>query len=119
MIGLQPCKYRYGTFHQDIVDAICKLPDLPPALPQSLDDETDALIYQLDYPTLTLLAKRNNEKLENFIRAQVSEKLPIEWIRPLMLLACNPSLHHAVALTLDPATDGLFVLGNNAVVASK
>ncbi|KAG0029788.1 hypothetical protein BGZ82_007732 [Podila clonocystis] len=113
------------------------------------DEETRALIHQLDYPTLTLLAKRyhnfdysrgqiqerlrvssdatsayfankgNNEKLENFIRAQVFEKLPVEEIRPLVLLTRNPSRHHAVTLRLDPATDGLFVLGNNAVVASR
>ncbi|KAK3811376.1 MAG: homing endonuclease-domain-containing protein [Linnemannia elongata] len=141
-------EYRYGFFHQDVVDAIHKLPDLPPVLPLN-PDETRALVRQLDYPTLTLLAKRyhnfdysrdqmherlrvsnavicayfsnkgNNEKMETFMRSQIFEKLPAEWIRPLVLLTRNPSRHHAVTLSLEPATDGLFVLGNNAVVTSK
>lgn len=142
-------EYRYGLFSQDIVAAVHKLPNIPSVLLQNPDKETQALIYQLDYPTLTLLAKRyhnfdysrdqihgrlrvlpnaisayfagkgNNEKLENFMRAQVFEKLPMEEIRSLVLLTRKQSCHHAVALKLDPATDGLFVLGNNAVVASR
>ncbi|KAF9994740.1 hypothetical protein BGZ80_007735, partial [Entomortierella chlamydospora] len=141
-------EYRYGPFNQDVVTAILKLPDLPLVLPQN-PKETHALIYQLDYPTLTLLAKKyhnfdynydqirerlgvsrvaisayfankgNNEKLENFMRAQIFKKMPIKEIRPLVLLARNPSQHHAVALRLDPTTDGLFVLGNNAIVTSR
>ncbi|KAF9203056.1 H(+)-transporting V1 sector ATPase subunit A [Podila verticillata] len=137
-------EYRYVSFNQDVVTAIHKLPDLP-----SNPEETRALMSQLDYPTLTLLATRyhnfdfsrdqiherlsvpnnaisayfankgDNDKLKNFMRDQVFEKLPIEVIHALVLLARNPSNHHAVALTLDPATDGLFVLGNNAVVTSK
>ncbi|KAF9324988.1 H(+)-transporting V1 sector ATPase subunit A [Podila minutissima] len=142
-------EYRYGAFHQGVVDAIHRLSDLPSVLPQNPDEETRALIHQLDYSTLTLLAKRyqnfgysrdqiherlsvpinaisaylankgDNEKLDNFMRDQVFEKLPIEVIRRLVLLAHNPHSHHAIALTLDPASDGLFVLGNNAVVTSK
>ncbi|KAG0377718.1 hypothetical protein BGX24_005553 [Mortierella sp. AD032] len=142
-------KYRYGAFHQDVVNAIHSLPDLPTVPPQNPDEETRALIHQLNYSALTLLAKRyhnfgysrgqiheilsvpiaaisayltnkgDNEKLKNFMRDQVFEKLPIEVIRPLVLLARNPSSHHAVALAQDPVTDGLFVLGNNAVVSSK
>ncbi|KAF9325100.1 H(+)-transporting V1 sector ATPase subunit A [Podila minutissima] len=141
-------EYRYGTFRQDVVAAIQGLPDLPPVLPLNLD-ETNALVRQLNYLTLALLAKRyhnfshshkqirerlgvsstitsayfankgNNEKLENFMRAQVSEKLPVEEIRRLVLLTRNSFRHHAVTLSLDPATDGLFVLGNNAVVTSR
>ncbi|KAF9556636.1 H(+)-transporting V1 sector ATPase subunit A [Mortierella alpina] len=141
-------EYRYGTFCQEVVAAVHKLPDLPPELPLN-QEETTALVRQLDYPTLALLAKRyqnfghshkqvrerlgvsstitsayfsnkrNDKKLENFMRAQVSEKLSIEEIRRLVLLTRNPSRHHAVALSLDPATDGLFVLGNNAVVTSR
>lgn len=141
-------EYRYGLFRQDVVAAISMLPDLPPVLPVN-PDETHALVRQLDYPTLALLAKRyhnfdhsqlqirerlgvsfiatsayfankgNNEKLDNFMRDQVSKKLPVEEIRRLVLLTRNPSLHHAVTLSLDPATDGLFVLGNNVVVASS
>ncbi|CAO3568649.1 unnamed protein product [Mortierella alpina] len=141
-------EYRYGTFCQEVVAAVHKLPDLPPEKPLS-PDEITALVRQLDYPTLALLAKRyhnfghshkqireilgvsstitsayfsnkrNDKKLENFMRAQVSEKLSIEEIRRLVLLTRNPSRHHAVALSLDPATDGLFVLGNNTVVTSR
>jgi hypothetical protein len=142
-------EYRYGFFNQDVVAAVHKLPDLPSELPQNPDEETRALIRQLDYPTLTLLAKRyhnfdfsrdqiherlrvstatitayfsnkgNNEKMEDFLRDLVFEKLPVEVIRPLVPLIRNPSRHHAVALRLDIATDGLFILGNNAVVASR
>ncbi|KAF9118082.1 hypothetical protein BGW39_001493 [Mortierella sp. 14UC] len=142
-------EYRYGAFHQDVANAIHSLPDFPTVPPQNPDEETRALIHQLNYSTLTLLVKRyhnfgysrgqiherlsvpiaaisaylankgDNEKLKNSMRDQVFEKLPIEVIRPLVLLARNPSSHHAVALTLDPVTDGLFVLGNNAVVSSK
>ncbi|KAF9994468.1 H(+)-transporting V1 sector ATPase subunit A, partial [Entomortierella chlamydospora] len=50
-------EYRYGPFNQDVVTAIHKLPDLPLVLPQN-PEETHALIYQLDYPTLALLAKK-------------------------------------------------------------
>ncbi|KAG0260578.1 H(+)-transporting V1 sector ATPase subunit A [Linnemannia exigua] len=112
-------------------------------------EETRVLIRQLDYPTLSLLAKRyhnfeyshdhirerlrvssivisaylankgNNKKLENFVRDQLFEKMPVEEIRPLVLLTRNPSRHHSVALRLDPVSDGLFVLVNNAVVASR
>lgn len=107
------------------------------------------MIHQLDYPTLTLLAKRyhnfdysrdqilerlrvpavaiaayfankgNNEKLDTLMRSQVFEKMPVEEIRPLVLLTPNPPRHHAVTLRLDLATDGFFVLGNNAAVASR
>ncbi|KAF9115968.1 H(+)-transporting V1 sector ATPase subunit A [Mortierella sp. 14UC] len=141
-------EYRYGSFNQDVVAAIHKLPDLPLVPPQN-PEETRVLIRQLDYPTLSLLAKRyhnfeyshdhirerlrvssivisaylankgNNKKLENFVRDQLFEKMPVEEIRPLVLLTRNPSRHHSVALRLDPASDGLFVLGNNAVVASR
>ncbi|KAF9375092.1 hypothetical protein CPB97_011697 [Podila verticillata] len=141
-------EYRYGSFPQHAAEAIHKLPDLQPVLPRNPNEETRDLIHQLDYPTLTLLAKRyhnfgcshdqirerlrvspsaisayfsNNsthKKLEDFMRAQLFEKLPVEEIRPLVLLARNPPRHHAVALRLDPATDGLFVLGNNTVVTS-
>ncbi|KAF9342152.1 H(+)-transporting V1 sector ATPase subunit A, partial [Mortierella sp. AD094] len=51
-------EYRYGAFHQGVVDAIRRLSDLPPVPPQNPDEETRALIHQLDYSTLTLLAKR-------------------------------------------------------------
>ncbi|KAF8982895.1 hypothetical protein BGZ52_001415, partial [Haplosporangium bisporale] len=53
------------------------------------------------------------------MRAQVPEKLPVELICQLVLLTRNPSCHCAVTLRLDPATNGLFVLGNNAIVASR
>ncbi|KAG0274596.1 H(+)-transporting V1 sector ATPase subunit A [Linnemannia exigua] len=111
-------KYRYGAFHQDVVNAIHFLPDLPTVPPQNPDEETRALIHQLNYSTLTLLAKRYhnfgyNREIELPspptlpTKDQVFEKLPIEVIRPLVLLARNPSSHHAVALTLNPVTDGL------------
>ncbi|KAF8930221.1 H(+)-transporting V1 sector ATPase subunit A [Haplosporangium gracile] len=141
-------EYRYGSFNQDLVAAIHKLPDLPLVLLQN-PEETRALIRQLDYPTLSLLAKRyhsfgyshnhirerlrvsftvisaylankgNNKKLENFMRDQLFQKMPAEEIHPLVLLTRNPPRHHSVTLRLDPASDGLFVLGNNVIVASR
>ncbi|KAF9957629.1 H(+)-transporting V1 sector ATPase subunit A, partial [Mortierella alpina] len=143
------CEYRYSAFVDDVVRAIDQLPDLPPEPPRNPNDETRALIRQLGRSTLTLLVKRYQKfglrgdqiserlgvpggdvsaylsnkrevkKMDTFFSNEILEKVPIQWIRPLVLLVRNPPRHHAVALSLDPETDGLFVLGNNAVVASR
>ncbi|KAF9322589.1 H(+)-transporting V1 sector ATPase subunit A [Podila minutissima] len=142
-------EYRYGLFHQDIVAAIHSLPDLPLVLPQNPVEDTRTLIQQLESSTLKLLAQRysnfglsykemnerlgvplttiaayfsnkgNNDKLDRLLRDRVFEKIALEDIRRLVLLTRNRSRHHVVSLTLDPNTDGLFVLGNNAVVTSR
>ncbi|KAG0279026.1 H(+)-transporting V1 sector ATPase subunit A [Linnemannia gamsii] len=123
-------EYRYESFSQDIIAAVHDIPDLPSELPQNPNNETRSLIHRrgqiqerLRVSSIAASAyfanKRNNEKLENFIKGQVFEKLPLEEIRRLVLLTRRRSRHHVVALTLDPATDGFFVLGNNAVVASR
>lgn len=142
-------EYRYGLFRQDSVADVYRLPDLPLVPPQNPVEDTHTLIRQLESSILKLLAqrycnfglihremnqrlgvplttitayfanKRSNEKLDNLLRDQVFKKLPLEEIRRLVLLTRSRSRHHVVTLILDPNTDGLFVLGNNAVVASR
>ncbi|KAF9956749.1 hypothetical protein BGZ70_009790 [Mortierella alpina] len=142
-------EYRYGLFREDMVSAIHGLPDLSLVPPENPVDITHTLIQQLESSTLKLLAQRyrnfglshkemneslrvplttitayfankaNNETLDNLLRDRIFEKLSLEEIRRLVLLTRKRSRHHVTSLTLDPNTDGLFVLGNNAVVASK
>lgn len=142
-------EYRYGLFREDMVAAIHGLPNLSLVPPQNPVEITHILIQQLESSTLKLLAQRyrnfglshkemnerlgvplttitayfankgNNEKLDSLLRDQILEKLSLEDIRRLVLRTRNQCRHHVVTLTLDPNTDGLFVLGNNAVVASK
>ncbi|KFH61872.1 hypothetical protein MVEG_12301 [Podila verticillata NRRL 6337] len=136
---------RYGAYHQDIIADIHKLPDLPPQPPQNPVEITHALIRQLESSTLKLIAKiycnfglshqemnnrlgvlvytiaayfankGNNKKLDNLLRDQVFEMLPLKEIHRLVLVTHNQSRHHVVSLILDPDTDGLFVLGNNTI----
>ncbi|KAF9369039.1 hypothetical protein CPC16_004850 [Podila verticillata] len=101
---------RYGAFHQDIIADIHKLPDLPLQPPQNPVEITHASIQQLESSTLKLIAKiycnfglshqemnnrlgvlvytiaayfankGNNKKLDNLLRDQVFEMLPLKEI---------------------------------------
>ncbi|KAF9926918.1 H(+)-transporting V1 sector ATPase subunit A [Mortierella alpina] len=66
-------EYRYGLLHQEVVDAIHRMPNIPAALPRNQDEETRALINQSDYPTLTLLGKRYHNFDHN--HDQIHERL--------------------------------------------
>ncbi|KAF9306245.1 H(+)-transporting V1 sector ATPase subunit A [Mortierella antarctica] len=141
-------EYRYSAFDLDLVTAIYNLHELPEVPPQN-PDMAQTVINQLHWLTLVLIAKRyqifgymkgelsvqygvqtkvctsffsgkaENAKLVRFMKDQVFHRLPIEWLQLLLRKTRKPDRHPVVALTLDPSTDGLFVLGNNAVVTSR